>query len=181
MMNQFSSKQKQKEKLVAQFINFTHSNEKKAVQFLSQHDWKLDLAVDAFYMSLDTGSSSSQSNAVSGAASIASRGAESGRSSIGSLDRRKIDALWEAYKGRFKILKKKKVLVKFNQKILNFIFYQDPKYPDRMTQDGVCKFLQDLNFKLDDKLVLVLAWKFKAKVQGEFLKEDFYSSMVELG
>lgn len=61
------------------------------------------------------------------------------------------------------------------------MFFLDPKYIDRMTQDGVCKFLQDLNFKLDDKVVLVLAWKFKAKVQGEFLKEDFYSSMIELG
>lgn len=97
-MNQFSSKQKQKEKLVAQFINFTQSNEKKAIQFLSQHDWKLDLAVDAFYLSLDTGSSSG--NSVSGAGSMTThRGNDLNRNSTTSLDRRKIDALWDAYKG----------------------------------------------------------------------------------
>ena len=38
-----------------------------------------------------------------------------------------------------------------------------------------------MHFKLDDKIVLVLAWKFKAQVQGEFTKDEFYTSMVELG
>lgn len=83
-MNQFtSSKQKQKEKLIAQFINFTQSNEKKAVQFLSQHDWKLDLAVDAFYLSLDT--SGTPRNDPTKAPT--------------NLDKKKIDSLWDAYKG----------------------------------------------------------------------------------
>jgi hypothetical protein len=50
-----------------------------------------------------------------------------------------------------------------------------------MTQDGVCKFLQDLHFRLDDKIVLVLAWKFKAQVQGEFTRDEFYNAMNELG
>ena len=50
-----------------------------------------------------------------------------------------------------------------------------------MTSDGVCRFLQDLHFKLDDKIVLVLAWRFKAQVQGEFSKEEFYNAMNELG
>jgi hypothetical protein len=50
-----------------------------------------------------------------------------------------------------------------------------------MTSDGVCRFLQDLHFKLDDKLVLVLAWRFKAQIQGEFSKEEFYNGMIELG
>jgi hypothetical protein len=99
MMNQFSSKQKQKEKLVAQFMNFTQSNEKKAIQFLSQHDWKLDLAVDAFYLSVDSSStSSSAANSASGAyAAMSNR--NSSDSSRTSVDRRKIDALWESYKG----------------------------------------------------------------------------------
>lgn len=106
-MNQFSSKQKQKEKLVAQFMNFTQSNEKKAVQFLSQHDWKLDLAVDAFYLSLDSGSSTSSSSHSSSSGAIghvSSRGGggpgdSSRNSTANSLDRRKLDALWESYKG----------------------------------------------------------------------------------
>ena len=54
-MNQISSKQKQRERVVAQFMNFTQSNEKNAINFLSQHDWKLDLAVDAYYLTLDSG------------------------------------------------------------------------------------------------------------------------------
>jgi hypothetical protein len=43
------------------------------------------------------------------------------------------------------------------------------------------RFLQDLHFKLDDKIVLVLAWKFKAQIQGEFTKDEFYNAMNELG
>ncbi len=50
-----------------------------------------------------------------------------------------------------------------------------------MTYDGVCRFLQDLHFKLDERIVLILAWKFKAQVQGEFSKSEFYSSMIDLG
>jgi hypothetical protein len=50
-----------------------------------------------------------------------------------------------------------------------------------MLSDGVCRFLQDLHFNLDDKIVLVLAWKFKAQIQGEFSKEEFYNAMIELG
>lgn len=105
-MNQFSSKQKQKEKLVAQFMNFTQSNEKKAVQFLSQHDWKLDLAVDAFYLSLDSGSSTSSSSHSSSSGAVGhvssrGQGDSSRNSTANSLDRRKLDALWESYKGLF--------------------------------------------------------------------------------
>lgn len=50
-----------------------------------------------------------------------------------------------------------------------------------MLSDGVCKFLQDLHFNLDDKIVLVLAWKFKAQIQGEFSRDEFYNAMIELG
>src|SRR5256885_2091804 len=50
-----------------------------------------------------------------------------------------------------------------------------------MTADGICRFLQDLHFKLEDKVVLVLAWRFRAQVQGEFRKEEFYPAMQELG
>ena len=142
-MSQHSSKQKQK--VVAQFMNFTQSNEKNAIHFLSQHDWKLDLAVDAYYLSLDSGP-------------IRRSNDSSFRQTSSSIDRKKLDQIWN--------------------------LYRDPSLPpseDKMTQDGVCKFLQDLHFKLDDKIVLVLAWKFKAQVQGEFTKEEFYNAMIELG
>jgi len=143
-MNQFSSKHKQRERVVAQFMNFTQTNEKTAINLLSQHDWKLDLAVDAFYLTIDSGPNSRHNNST--------------RQASSSVDRKKLDQIWSVYK--------------------------DPalaKNDEKMTSDGVCKFLQDLHFNLDDKIVLTLAWKFKAQVQGEFTKEEFYAAMTELG
>ncbi|CAF0968639.1 unnamed protein product [Brachionus calyciflorus] len=141
-MSSISSKQKQK--VLAQFMNFTQANEKNAIVLLNQHDWKLDLAVDAYYLSLDSGPSR--------------RGQESTSSSRSTVDKKKLDQLWNLYKDS-----------------------SLPSHSEKMTQDGVCKFLNDLQFKLDDKIVLVLAWKFKAQVQGEFTKEEFYNAMNELG
>lgn len=143
-MNQFSSsKHKQRERVVAQFMNFTQSNEKSAVNILSQHDWKLDLAVDAYYLSMDSGPNRRES---------------SSRSHSSTVDRKKLDQIWNLYKDP-----------------------STPKSDEKMLSDGVCKFLQDLHFNLDDKIVLTLAWKFKAQVQGEFTKEEFYNAMNELG
>ena len=124
-------------------MNFTQANEKNAISFLNQHDWKLDLAVDAYYLSLDSGPA---------------RRTNETSSSRSTIDKKKLDQLWNLYK--------------------------DPTLPsnsEKMTQDGVCRFLQDLQFKLDDKIVLVLAWKMKAQIQGEFTKEEFYNAMNELG
>ena len=90
-MNQFSSKQKQRERIVAQFMNFTQSNEKNAINFLNQHDWKLDLAVDAYYLSLDSGPRREATRANN------------------SVDRKKLDQLWNLYKGHLNI--KKQVLL----------------------------------------------------------------------
>jgi hypothetical protein len=81
-MNQISSKQKQRERVVAQFMNFTQSNEKNAINFLSQHDWKLDLAVDAYYLTLDSGPR---------------RDANRNNSHI---DKKKLDQIWNLYKGK---------------------------------------------------------------------------------
>lgn len=81
-MNQFSSKQKQREKLLSQFISFTQANEKNAINFLSQHDWKLDLAVDAYYLSADSGGTRKESS-----------------KSSSTVDRKKLDQIWNLYKG----------------------------------------------------------------------------------
>jgi len=137
-MSQISSKQKQRERVVAQFMNFTQATEKNAIHFLSQHDWKLDMAVDAYYLSLDSGPRRDMN-----------------RSSSSSIDRKKLDQIWNLYK-------------------------EMSGNEEKMLSDGVCKFLQDLHFNLDDKIVLVLAWKFKAQIQGEFSREEFYNAMIEL-
>lgn len=158
-----SSKHKQREKIIAQFVTFTQSNEKHAINFLSQHDWKLDLAVDAYYLSLDGGGG--------GSGGAGSR-RDSSRSTNTQVDRKKLDQIWNLYKGNFT----DSFFV-----LLMVSIVLDPTSPDKMTQDGVCRFLQDLHFQLDDKIVLVLAWKFKAQVQGEFTREEFYTAMSELG
>lgn len=50
-----------------------------------------------------------------------------------------------------------------------------------MTADGIMRFLDDLMLSPDSKLVLIIAWKFKAATQCEFTREEFISGMIELG
>ena len=165
-MNQFSSKQKQREKLLSQFISFTQANEKNAINFLSQHDWKLDLAVDAYYLSADSGGTRKESSKSSSA-----------------VDRKKLDQIWNLYKGILSPVAATWPLAKLVADQLSRFARSDPTVTveEKMTSEGVCRFLQDLHFKLDDKIVLILAWKFKAQVQGEFSREEFYNAMTELG
>lgn len=50
-----------------------------------------------------------------------------------------------------------------------------------MTADGIVRFLDDLNLSPDSKLVLIIAWKFRAAAQCEFSREEFMTGMTELG
>ncbi|KYN04563.1 DCN1-like protein 1, partial [Cyphomyrmex costatus] len=59
--------------------------------------------------------------------------------------------------------------------------YQDPSEPNKITADGIMKFLDDLNLSPESKLVLIIAWKFRAETQCEFTKEEFMNGMVDLG
>lgn len=43
------------------------------------------------------------------------------------------------------------------------------------------KFLDELGLSPESKLVLIIAWKFKAATQCEFTKEEFINGMTELG
>lgn len=61
------------------------------------------------------------------------------------------------------------------------ITFIDPSEPDKMTADGIMRFLDDLMLSPDSKLVLIIAWKFKAATQCEFTREEFISGMIELG
>ena len=60
-------------------------------------------------------------------------------------------------------------------------FVTDPTESDKITADGVLKFLDDLNLSPDSKLVLIIAWKFKAAAQCEFTKDEFVRGMMEIG
>lgn len=57
----------------------------------------------------------------------------------------------------------------------------DPHEPDKMTVDGIMRFLEDLGLSPESKLVLIIAWKFKAVTQCEFTREEFMTGMSELG
>ncbi|XP_041358248.1 DCN1-like protein 1 [Gigantopelta aegis] len=72
-----------------------------------------------------------------------------------AVDKRRLESLWHRYK--------------------------DPHEENKMTVDGVMKFLEDLSLNPESRTVLILAWKFKAATQCEFTKEEFVSGMIELG
>lgn len=57
----------------------------------------------------------------------------------------------------------------------------DPSEPNKITADGIMKFLDDLNLSPESKLVLIIAWKFRAETQCEFTKEEFMNGMMDLG
>ncbi|XP_071455530.1 DCN1-like protein 1 isoform X3 [Hetaerina americana] len=59
--------------------------------------------------------------------------------------------------------------------------YKDLAEPDKITADGIMRFLDDLNLSPESKLVLIIAWKFRAGAQCEFTREEFMSGMTDLG
>jgi hypothetical protein len=66
------------------------------------------------------------------------------------------------------------------QKNLHIFYIADPHEEDKMTADGVMKFLEDLSLNPESRTVLILAWRFKAATQCEFSKDEFITGMIEL-
>ena len=62
-----------------------------------------------------------------------------------------------------------------------FIRYKDPSDANKINSDGVVKFLDDLNLSPESKLVLIIAWRFKAETQCEFTKDEFINGFCDLG
>lgn len=129
-MHKLKSSQRDK---VRQFIAFTQTTEKTGIHCLGCHDWKLDVAVDNYFQNPDKYNESSRT----------------------TVDRKRLEALWQRYK--------------------------DPHEEEKMTVDGVMKFLEDLNLNPESRTVLVIAWRFKAATQCEFTKDEFFNGMTELG
>lgn len=75
-LSQHKLKSSQKDK-ARQFISFTQTGEKTAIHCLSSHDWKLDVAVDNYFQCPE----------------------RYNRDTKVSLDRKKIDSLFNKYKG----------------------------------------------------------------------------------
>ena len=59
--------------------------------------------------------------------------------------------------------------------------YKESSDPAKIGMDGVIKLLADLNLDPTSRLVLILAWKFKAAAQCEFTKQEFMNGMTDLG
>ena len=49
----------------------------------------------------------------------------------------------------------------------------DPDENEKITAEGMMKFLEDLQLHPESRIVLVLAWRFKAATQCEFTREEF--------
>nr|ADD24554.1 DCN1-like protein 1 [Lepeophtheirus salmonis] len=76
-------------------------------------------------------------------------------SSHSSIDRKKLESLYAKYK--------------------------EASEPSKIGMDGVVRLLEDLQLDPGSRLVLLLAWKFKAAQQCEFSKEEFTNGMQNLG
>jgi DCN1-like protein 1/2 len=65
----------------------------------------------------------------------------------------------------------------------NLLYYAviDPAEPDKMTAEGIMRFLDDLSLSPESKLVLIIAWKFRAATQCEFTRDEFMSGMTDMG
>ena len=59
--------------------------------------------------------------------------------------------------------------------------YRDTSDVLRISSDGVIKFLEDLQLPPESRLVLIIAWKFKAQTQCEFSREEFVNGFCDLG
>ena len=60
------------------------------------------------------------------------------------------------------------------------MFISDPHEEDKITVEGMIRFLKDLGLDPESRVVLLLAWKFKAQEQCEFTREEFVNGMMEL-
>lgn len=59
--------------------------------------------------------------------------------------------------------------------------YCDSDDTSKISSDGVLKFLDDLQLSPESRLVLIIAWKFRAQQQCEFTKEEFVRGLGDLG
>jgi len=61
------------------------------------------------------------------------------------------------------------------------VFTLDPHEDDKITAEGMMRFLDDLGLNPESRTVLILAWKFGAATQCVFTKEEFINGLMELG
>lgn len=59
--------------------------------------------------------------------------------------------------------------------------YRDPDDMQKISSSGVIKFLDDLQLSPESRLVLIIAWKFRAQAQCEFSRDEFINGFCDLG
>lgn len=62
-----------------------------------------------------------------------------------------------------------------------FLRYRDVNDPQKIASEGVVKFLEDLQLSPESRLVLIIAWKFRAQTQCEFSRDEFINGFCDLG
>lgn len=62
-----------------------------------------------------------------------------------------------------------------------FLRYRDGNDPQKIASEGVVKFLEDLQLSPESRLVLIIAWKFRAQTQCEFSRDEFINGFCDLG
>jgi len=62
-----------------------------------------------------------------------------------------------------------------------FIKYRDVSDPQKICTDGVVRFLEDLQLSPESRLVLIIAWRFRAQTQCEFTRDEFINGFCDLG
>lgn len=134
-----------------EFMTLTQTPEKVAISCLNAHDWKLDIALDSYFTNPGYFHNGGQ---------MPPSGGGYGSSGGGQSQRPKVD--------------KRALEMTYNK-------YRDPSETSKILMDGVIRLLEDLNLDPSSRLVLLMAWKFKAAAQCEFTKEEFVQGLTELG
>lgn len=58
--------------------------------------------------------------------------------------------------------------------------YRDVNDSQKISSDGVVKFLEDLQLSPESRHVLIIAWKFRAQTQCEFSRDEFVNGFCDL-
>ena len=76
-----------------------------------------------------------------------------------------------------------KIFLQADRRAIENLFrhYANPDRPETMFAEEIIRFCGDLKLDPTSLPVLVLAWKFKAKRQCVFTKQEFVEGMYELG